>query len=364
MQKKLLASISLGLALFSNASVLAEKDQASLLYDSIVERAENGQLQEQQIEFKAVEEEKKIELPAVIVDESIKKIDVKNGFFESVKIILVPKGTDNEIVKEEALEVYLNAYQTKKNLEVKNSIDYDVDVFSVYGEYLGYLLHVKTKTEKVLKISPFYLISSLEPKLNEYALLHEAWLKTQIEEEKPEAPIILAEEPEKKETIAPEKEETIVTEEKEAVAPEQEAVQIASETEDEKVEIDLEEEKPIAKEEVVIEETAPIPEDIDPVIVSEAAPAEKPAPESKEENKEEPEEKMVINFETGFKSISDFISESKKKAEEVKEVAETKFEEIEIETKSTLVPEKLEPLEEKIINIPKPKAMKSKKIIS
>jgi hypothetical protein len=94
---------------------------------------------------------------------NIKKISIKNEFFESLKIVLEPI---SEIPREGLIkkEFYLNAYENKEDIVVTRGIDYNVKVYNLYNEYLGEIFRPNVKSKSKLAISPFFLIKELNIK--------------------------------------------------------------------------------------------------------------------------------------------------------------------------------------------------------
>ena len=84
-----------------------------------------------------------------------KQISVKNEFFESVKIIL---STDDEKASIKNKEIYLNAYETNDSIQISKGIQYDIEVYNLYNDYLGYIYKANTKSKNKISISPFLLI--------------------------------------------------------------------------------------------------------------------------------------------------------------------------------------------------------------
>lgn len=84
-----------------------------------------------------------------------KEITIKNEFFESVKVVL---SSENEKATVNNKEIYLNAYETNEAVTVSKGVQYDVEVYNLYNEYLGHIYKANTKSKNKISISPFLLI--------------------------------------------------------------------------------------------------------------------------------------------------------------------------------------------------------------
>jgi hypothetical protein len=99
-------------------------------------------LQEQSFES----EFKAIEYPEPLSN----NIDFKNEFFQSIRIKFLGMEQD--------MEIYFNPYELKEKVPINRSKNYELLIFDAYDNYLGTLMNANFSTDKVIKISPFYLI--------------------------------------------------------------------------------------------------------------------------------------------------------------------------------------------------------------
>jgi hypothetical protein len=77
-------------------------------------------------------------------------IDFKNEFFQSIRVQFLGMEQD--------MEIYFDPYELKEKTQINRSKNYEVLVFDAYDNYLGSLMNANFITDKVIKISPFYLI--------------------------------------------------------------------------------------------------------------------------------------------------------------------------------------------------------------
>jgi hypothetical protein len=163
--------ISLLTLIALSAGVKAKEATESDIDEVSKEEVEEQKLQEQEfqtinhtnIDNKTNEEESFDLINPKDPSTNIKKISVKNEFFESIKVVLEPISEDmrEDLIKK---EFYLNAYENKDEVTVTRGVNYNVKVYNLYNEYLGEIYKPNIKSKNKLAISPFFLIREVKTK--------------------------------------------------------------------------------------------------------------------------------------------------------------------------------------------------------
>lgn len=166
MSKRPSIFLILTLGLLASSSAYAQEENTIIIKEQIKEVIEKHKLEKQ--EFKpilfeeddnddVVEEnfqEKK--LSKVETNKKSKSYDMKNEFFESIKVIF---SSDNDYKI-----IYMNPYEKLEAIALNSSEEYKIKVFDLNENYLGNLINTNLKKQKLLKISPFLLFPELSVK--------------------------------------------------------------------------------------------------------------------------------------------------------------------------------------------------------
>lgn len=96
-----------------------------------------------------------IEQDFEVIDNSPKAIsnliNFRNEFPHSIKVSI--SGT-----KDETLSIYFEAYETKSGITLNRFKEYQIRVYDLYDNYLGKLINYDLASDKLIKLSPFYVI--------------------------------------------------------------------------------------------------------------------------------------------------------------------------------------------------------------
>ena len=166
MFKKIIISTSLALAFSLNAAALDDKEQRELVeqefqsMDLDAEEISSDENSDGKFEF--IDPDKQ--------STDVKKIIIKNEFFESVKIILIAEDKDAKI---QTQEVYLNAYENKNSIAISRGVSYTVEVYNLYNKYLGQIYKANVQSKNKISISPFFLITDKALKETKPILVNE-----------------------------------------------------------------------------------------------------------------------------------------------------------------------------------------------
>jgi hypothetical protein len=177
----LLTLIALSARLESSKAVDDSTNKALNLETSIEEEKSDPQLQEQNfktIDYADIQQEDYLADKFKLINPrdqntNIKKISIKNEFFESIKIVLDPMHDNlrEDLIKK---ELYLNAYENKEDIFVTRGIEYNVKVYNLYNEYLGDIFRPNIKSKNKLAISPFFLIKEITTKREKPILVNQS----------------------------------------------------------------------------------------------------------------------------------------------------------------------------------------------